>query len=225
MRVGRVLAVWLSAAAATATAVDALWPHPRRVASARQPLQINVESFRITTPPYAPPDLRRAATRVWSDIHRSSVQALVPDRGAARWCAVHAAPVLPSLDIHLPFNSSSLRDCVSRPLAQYDEAYNLTVPADGSPASIDARTALGALRGLATFQQLLLSLPQHRSHYLWDAPLRIEDAPAYPYRGLLLDTSRNFYGVSDLERTLDTMSFVKMNQVRRNRRLAHATNH
>ncbi|OJA10092.1 hypothetical protein AZE42_11613 [Rhizopogon vesiculosus] len=35
------------------------------------------------------------------------------------------------------------------------------------------------------------------------------DTPAYPFRGLGLDTSRNYYPVADILRTLDAMSWVK----------------
>lgn len=31
------------------------------------------------------------------------------------------------------------------------------------------------------------------------------------YRGFMLDTARNFYPVSDIERTLDAMSWAKLN--------------
>ncbi|KAH9960972.1 glycoside hydrolase superfamily [Lactifluus volemus] len=43
------------------------------------------------------------------------------------------------------------------------------------------------------------------------APVEIQDSPAYLYRGFLLDAARNFFSVSDIERTLDTMSWVHMN--------------
>jgi len=42
-------------------------------------------------------------------------------------------------------------------------------------------------------------------------PVAIKDAPAYPYRGLLLDTARNFFPVDDIKRTIDAMSWVKLN--------------
>ncbi|EGG04517.1 family 20 glycoside hydrolase [Melampsora larici-populina 98AG31] len=45
--------------------------------------------------------------------------------------------------------------------------------------------------------------------YLY-GPLKIKDTPAFPYRGILLDTSRNFYPISDLKRTLKAMSWSKL---------------
>ncbi|KAI8330598.1 glycoside hydrolase superfamily, partial [Chlamydoabsidia padenii] len=43
------------------------------------------------------------------------------------------------------------------------------------------------------------------------APVHIHDLPAYPHRGLMLDTSRNYYPVKDILRTLNAMSYNKLN--------------
>jgi len=39
----------------------------------------------------------------------------------------------------------------------------------------------------------------------------IEDAPAFPYRGIMLDTSRNFFTVPQIEKLIDGLSYNKMN--------------
>lgn len=39
----------------------------------------------------------------------------------------------------------------------------------------------------------------------------IEDRPIYKYRGLLLDTARNFLSLSDIRKTLDAMAHSKLN--------------
>ena len=76
-----------------------------------------------------------------------------------------------------------------KPLGSRDESYTLSVPADGRPATLSANTTLGLLRGLSTFQQLWFA---HGSEtYMLGAPLSIADAPAFPYRGFMLDTARN----------------------------------
>ncbi len=121
----------------------------------------------------------------------------------------------------------------------YDEAYTLDIPADGSAATLSANSSLGVLRGLTTLQQLVYLLPSNNTQgqataaapkltpdsnitatsttpdstlYIYGVPLRISDRPAFPYRGLLLDTARNFYSVASLKRTLDSMELVKLNQ-------------
>jgi len=41
----------------------------------------------------------------------------------------------------------------------------------------------------------------------------INDTPAFPYRGLLIDTARNFIAVPNLKRMIDAMSYNKMNML------------
>merc|ERR1712121_631332 len=43
--------------------------------------------------------------------------------------------------------------------------------------------------------------------------VNIMDAPIYRYRGLLLDTSRNFFPVRDIKRTIDGMAQNKLNSL------------
>ncbi|ORX70003.1 glycoside hydrolase family 20 protein [Linderina pennispora] len=76
-------------------------------------------------------------------------------------------------------------------------------------ASLKAKTPFGALRGLETFSQLVVANGQSRA--IQKTPLHIEDRPFFPHRGILFDTSRNFYSVESILRTLDAMSYNKMN--------------
>ncbi|PRP88653.1 N-acetylhexosaminidase [Planoprotostelium fungivorum] len=96
-----------------------------------------------------------------------------------------------------------------------DESYVLDVPANSAqPANgniqITAHTTFGALRALETLKQLV-ELEADGKKVIHFAPLHIEDAPAFSHRGLLLDTSRNYFPVKDILRTLDGMSMNKLN--------------
>ena len=62
-------------------------------------------------------------------------------------------------------------------LGSRDEAYNLTVPATGADATLVAKTTLGLLRGLTTFEQLWFTLGN--ATYTPSAPFAIQDAPAF----------------------------------------------
>ncbi|GAB5589061.1 hypothetical protein Unana1_03961 [Umbelopsis nana] len=42
-------------------------------------------------------------------------------------------------------------------------------------------------------------------------PVKIEDAPSFPHRGIMVDTARNYYTVDDILRTIDGMAYNKMN--------------
>ena len=43
------------------------------------------------------------------------------------------------------------------------------------------------------------------------AGVRVEDRPLYPHRGLMLDTGRTYFPVSDILRTIDAMAANKIN--------------
>jgi hexosaminidase len=43
--------------------------------------------------------------------------------------------------------------------------------------------------------------------------VRIEDSPAFPYRGMHLDVARNFHSVESVKRLLDAMAFYKLNKL------------
>ncbi|KAG8391351.1 hypothetical protein BUALT_Bualt01G0178800 [Buddleja alternifolia] len=87
-----------------------------------------------------------------------------------------------------------------------NESYTLTIPSTGAAAVITAATAWGAMRGLETFSQLVYSKPSRVACGLY-----ISDAPLFMHRGVILDTSRNYYGVDDLLRLIRAMSMNKLN--------------
>jgi hexosaminidase len=85
------------------------------------------------------------------------------------------------------------------------EDYRLTVTA--AQARIDAKTPLGAVRGLETFLQLI----QPGKGGFEVPTVAIEDSPRFPWRGLSFDVSRHFMPVPVVKRTLDGMAAVKLN--------------
>jgi hexosaminidase len=86
-----------------------------------------------------------------------------------------------------------------------DESYQLTITEN--QVTLKAETDIGALRGLETFLQLL---SVDEKGYYFPAVV-INDAPRFPWRGLLIDVSRHFMPVEVIERNLDGMAAVKMN--------------
>ncbi|KAK4775078.1 hypothetical protein SAY86_010013 [Trapa natans] len=87
-----------------------------------------------------------------------------------------------------------------------DESYCLRIPSSGEQASLIAETAWGAMRGLETFSQLIWGKPSRIA-----SGMEIFDWPIFQHRGILLDTSRNFYKVDDILRTIGAMSANKLN--------------
>ena len=86
-----------------------------------------------------------------------------------------------------------------------DESYTLTVTS--AKAELNAPTTLGVMRGLQTFLQLVQVAPQG-----FAVPaITVEDKPRFPWRGLMIDSSRHFMPVDVIKRNLDAMAAVKLN--------------
>jgi hexosaminidase len=100
-----------------------------------------------------------------------------------------------------------------KPLAgEVDESYNLTVSAEGA-VKLTTVSSIGVLRGLETFSQLFY---QHSAGTFWYtpfAPVSVQDAPKFQHRGVMMDTARSFFPVEDILRTIDAMSWNKMNRL------------
>lgn len=91
-----------------------------------------------------------------------------------------------------------------------------TLNADNSGVTITGHDYAGVLAGIATFRQLLpdaIESDEKVSGTDWAIPaVRIEDAPRYPWRGMMLDVSRHFYDVDEVKEFLDVMALYKMNK-------------
>ncbi|XP_006901497.1 PREDICTED: beta-hexosaminidase subunit beta [Elephantulus edwardii] len=97
-------------------------------------------------------------------------------------------------------------ECNSFPNNASDESYSLIVK--GSVANLKANTVWGALRGLETFSQLIF---QDRYGTFSINESTISDSPRFPYRGILIDTSRHYLPVPIILKTLEAMAFNKFN--------------
>ncbi|KAL9275417.1 Beta-hexosaminidase 2-like protein [Drosera capensis] len=123
-------------------------------------------------------------------------------------------PHHPLIIPNIPLTSSLLHNLtisVSDPSSPLhpgtDESYTVTI-SNSSFASLVAPTQWGAMRGLESFSQLTWT---EASRVAVAVGVVVEDRPGFEHRGLLLDTARNFYGVKDLKRVIEGMSWNKMN--------------
>lgn len=94
-----------------------------------------------------------------------------------------------------------------------DESYNLSIPAAGNPtyAHIEANSVYGAVHGLQTFSQLCNYNFKTRLIEVGLVPWTIVDGPRFPYRGLLIDTSRHYLPLPVIKNVIDSMTYAKLN--------------
>ncbi|XP_046962354.1 chitooligosaccharidolytic beta-N-acetylglucosaminidase [Vanessa cardui] len=95
----------------------------------------------------------------------------------------------------------------------FDESYALRVSPESNErinATIFGNTFFGIRHGMETLSQLIV-FDDIRNHLLMARDVTIDDKPVYPYRGILLDTARNYYSVESIKATIEAMATVKLN--------------
>jgi hexosaminidase len=224
-----------------------LLPLPTRHTTGNKVICLSPD-FSIKFDSHVPEDLKKAAQRVENGIWNHKHQYLSVKRGAEFFVEGNGCEyTLSTLEVivdyhghHMPsIMDSAIRSAEDRPDL---EAYTLSIPL-GDRATIKSPTALGAYRGLTTFENLFYHIPADsegqaegsksgiltkpdslgETHQLplgsgghtdqasdvsgtgsrsevkgkWyapAAPYEIEDKPAFGWRAVMLDTSRNWFG-------------------------------
>ncbi len=116
---------------------------------------------------------------------------------------------IPATGVSDPTHAVLRVECVASgpayPTLREDESYTLDVTPDG--ALLKAPAVAGVLHGLETFLQLIT--PGAAG---FEVPaMHIQDRPRFPWRGLMLDSSRHWMPLDVVERNLDAMAAVKLN--------------
>jgi hexosaminidase len=182
--------LWSVPSAATAQAENSLavMPLPAHVVAGQGEFPID-GNFGVKLEGYTEPRLELARQRFLHILSRET--------GIPLW--VEAQYNKPSFVIH----TAGASDRVQR-LGE-DESYRLEITS--TQVRLTAANPLGTLHGLQTFLQLVRGTPQGFSV----PAVTIDDRPRFPWRGLMIDTSRHFFPIPVIERNLDGMEAVKLN--------------
>ncbi|OVA19587.1 Glycoside hydrolase family 20 [Macleaya cordata] len=169
-----------------------VWPKPRTLSWPHPQVNLLSPIFNIISPnhKYLSPAVQRYLHLILSE-HYNPI--IAP--------AVNVSTAYPPLDIL----TITITDLDSPLQHGVDESYVLTIPTVGS-ANLTAVTVWGAMRGLETFSQLVWGNPSRVATGLY-----VSDSPIFGHRGVMLDTSRNYYGVEDIVRTIEAMGANKLN--------------
>ena len=173
--------LFLTTLLAALVPADALWPQPRSLETGTIPLRLSGD-FDITISGSihnAPTDLHAAVQDAKNFIKNDQLERLVVGRGSVDVSAYSKAKTLSKLTLSLEKGATahSITSEAQKAPEARDEAYTLDVPSDGSGATITANSTLGLYRGLTTFTQLFFY--NAGTTYLLNAPVHIEDSPAY----------------------------------------------
>ncbi|VDP97694.1 unnamed protein product [Trichobilharzia regenti] len=92
------------------------------------------------------------------------------------------------------------------PSESMNESYSLLIL--GEKIVIDSEEVWGVLQGLETILQLVYRSPMETNVIEGGT---ISDAPLYPHRGYLIDSSRHYLSTTEIVKFIDAMAMVKMN--------------
>ncbi|XP_060654600.1 chitooligosaccharidolytic beta-N-acetylglucosaminidase [Drosophila nasuta] len=185
------------------SSIGTLWPKPTGAVQL-EPLmrQVDITNIKIQRPGGV-----NKRDKVWRDTERrwmDLVHAKIPNLKLLRSGGYQLAVVINTADSAKP----------TRLTLDTDESYVLQIGTNSTAgqvtANITADNFYGARHALETLNQLIV-YDDIRRELQVTANASISDAPVYKWRGLLLDTSRNYFSVKSIKRTLDGMAMVKLN--------------
>lgn len=195
------------------SSVEAVWPKPALMTQGNSTLLVDTSNLEIQLPQSASEDLKAAVLRTQQAIRKDSMRPLIVGRGSDKVAERLKSPhTLKKLKIVIEDDDSSskerrglvigqtnydlsemiikretdsIRSESLKKVQDKDESYSINLPENGQDATITAKNALGAFRGLTTFEQLLWALNKDdvKMKYI-EAPVSIVDKPSFPYRGL-----------------------------------------
>lgn len=192
---------------ATTSKGPLLWPQPQSLSHGSIPVILRIPlDLRIQAPDEASRDfLKKATGRFNQLLAQGSLRPLkyTPPNSSG----------LPSITkVQIQIKDPSLKLGM-----EIDEGYQLDIPSvptdnESGRILIHAHSVYGAIRAMETLTMLGVQGHDDTDPLILPyTPYRIIDRPRYPHRGLMLDTSRSYFPVQDILRTLDAMAWSKMN--------------
>eukprot|EP01094_Clydonella_sp_ATCC50884_P010127 TRINITY_DN1968_c0_g1_i1.p1 TRINITY_DN1968_c0_g1~~TRINITY_DN1968_c0_g1_i1.p1 ORF type:complete len:548 (+),score=159.09 TRINITY_DN1968_c0_g1_i1:50-1693(+) len=192
----------LVAAAAHLCSAATLWPQPSYLSVGTSSLFLNPLAFSVSAN-VSSSVLNAAISRYYNASTAASAPSLFfPFTGSA--APPGSSPTVSVLAIGVVSSSESLQ-------LGTDESYSLTVPASGGTATAQANTIFGAMRALESFSQLIDFDTTSLTYSIDVAPVSVNDAPRFSWRGVLIDTARHYLNVPTIKRAIEALSYSKFN--------------
>ncbi|KAJ9063386.1 Glucosamine-6-phosphate isomerase (Glucosamine-6-phosphate deaminase) (GNPDA) (GlcN6P deaminase) [Entomophthora muscae] len=172
----------------------AVWPKPEIIFAGDGVAKVH-EQFKFTTTSQSQ-ELKVMMDRYEQQIRTTKWLPIVP------WYQAKGEykDILKAVDIKVESDDARLNETT-------DESYSLVL--NHLQAIIEAKSIYGARHAMETLYQMVQY--QHNNRLISKWPITIHDKPKFKHRGLLLDTSHNYFPVKDILRTIKTMARNKMN--------------
>lgn len=178
--------------------IGTVWPKPTGPLSFDSSLlHIDRNAIEFELPTY------HHQAKLW-DLNRERFMDLIENKVPnTNWLKNEGHPM--KISIKLETDSTDI-DETPRLTLDTDESYKLEIKTSDDhevQATINAKNYFGARHGLETLNQLIV-YDDIRRELQVVSNATIHDKPEFKWRGVLLDTSRNFYSVKAIKRTLGT---------------------
>ena len=198
-----VLLFLLAAVSTAAATTPPLWPLPTHSSfepSAALPVTFNLLKFKLLGTDASAPlpsPLAAACTRY------SAIILGVPVANRTTLTAPNTLAV--------EFDIADIAAPLSPGATDHNESYGIGLAAASQSMRITAASQWGALRALETLAQLTKRGSAAGSFTLPGGALHVDDAPRFGWRGLMIDTGRNYLTTTTIKMALDAMAYCKLN--------------
>lgn len=183
-----------------------VWPLPTGSLSLSKELEVFADEYSIALVAFnSTPTVEFLAKKFFTDVFVNYLTVMRGELGKQQQQLRQLDLVTVNIDIQVEKDFADLT-------MDTDESYSLSSSRIGSRVQVEisAKTYQGMRHGLETLSQLI-SWNEVSGAFQIHSTADIADAPAYAYRGVSLDTSRNFIPVPVLKRFIDGLSYNKLN--------------
>ena len=202
----------LSFAAPSSDDLPTVWPAPSssRSGTGVRTVAPSKAFFRLATG--SSPLLEAAFERYVGLTFPHAVDSAVPLlSSSAPACEAQSASAASAAVTYMQIDVADLAE--DHPRLETDESYTLRISDDDAQpfARGSAQTVYGALRLLESFSQLVAYDFDCGRYEVVGTPWRVDDAPRFAHRGLMVDTARHYEPLAAVRAIVDSLSYAKLN--------------
>lgn len=183
-----------------------LGPHPKSIKSGKETLRLHECAVEF----HYDNSLLDEIIKIYKDIIFSKGYASRCSDANKQYTNEYLKNGRKKVDVKIKFDKDT-QDMIFKNFDSKYEAYKLQVSANGN-VELSADFYPGIIRALDTFAQLVERNEQVAGEYhVRYAPVLVKDEPKYPYRGQMLDTSKEYFFPETIKQLLDAMMISRQN--------------
>eukprot|EP01084_Bolivina_argentea_P297295 512152_1 len=183
--------------------IQTLWPIPAEFTNGTETITLcDYKNIKINSNLPSSPIIANATQRFMSYIQNAPEPFTIKPSSTIN--KKQSKPLACVSDITIQIASSNTTLSIST-----NENYTLNI--NSSAITIHSGSIYGTVYALITLSQLIRYNNQYSMNIIRNSPWYINDYPAFKYRGLMIDTGRNYLSVKLIKNTLLAMALNKMN--------------